>query len=1110
MEIIAPAPTSLRLVKLAANYAYLKWDDVGSNFYYEIQLRIRSGEWNSVEVVRTNEYFDSNNIIPNTEYQYRIRTTYGTFEPSEWVNSEWFTSFELDLYQYSVMSNFVLNNHFIQNKFEKNDTDYIDFNRDLIQASLMNESFVYNRNIKNASNVQNFIVSDDEYHEIQGNMKLVCDDVEKTFLSVNDSVLYIFERYQNMARVSNDGGQTWYYVQALNDRIGYPTNRTVMYQNKNTSFLLGYDYVFVGVSSDDMRFSSVEDFWSNNEYTFVENTKSFSVPFDTLKFAPFVKYPQSIRRRIESQCASDRWIYAVANDELRRIQTVNTPIGVDEDDPTQFTKQWDSEKYSITGNPNCVIRKMDVLNDKCYILVVGEVDEGSDKRNDKNIKSCEHVGVYRVDEKYEIDYFTLGNLDYEFGGAKFVKGLDIDRQVATFAPDGSHLGKVNSSWIDRVFVTDSGITMKVVEILNSDSFRFEADLSTTTKKNNFIAAYSNPNKFRLMNDDANIPVGLDIVKIFGLTEQERSMIDYTSSMSTDGKKIMFNSTKFKYDDLLNEDGNLTGYADYVTSKKRHLLQFETYDGETFKTSPQTYYGESYFNWSRIHGERSWISNDNRCVVVKPKRVFTIDTKVGLNDRVVSETNDNGEIVIKMENFEFKNFSKYANGILLHRAFGDNFSTGGEIIGFIEFPYRVRDNVNFVWRPTNVMLTANLLGQTRPAPRRDVEERGLIDPDLQPKIVDIIPETYLDENFEAFGKYYLKFLSSGRDTHYNRLINLIRNKYPREKDNFEYLWSEIRKRNLYLDEKKRDDVVRFFEANANNFYSSKGTEASYKFLFKLLYNVEVDIETESSVGVDYDIVLKSFNISDDIVGRTISTKTGTANVTYYEREFVNGEPQWKVTVHNLMGKFEAGQIVTSDSVTFDGTISRGVRGKELAYSDIDYLDRRKSYYVMKIKSGLNVSQYRDDVIRFVHPVGFGFVGVTVLTVFINSGISLNHVSTQTLFNKTFRFDAGIPNGWPMTLNVIDPNSPSDSPIPLRDSVTGELLEQDNPSHPPINGKPAPFSIEEWNNSGLNRAYLELEGPDSDELRRHLSPLFSDFSCRWNDFKRVTEHFLSNNN
>ncbi|MGR2462499.1 hypothetical protein ACUX4R_26885, partial [Salmonella enterica] len=139
----------------------------------------------------------------------------------------------------------------------------------------------------------------------------------------------------------------------------------------------------------------------------------------------------------------------------------------------------------------------------------------------------------------------------------------------------------------------------------------------------------------------------------------------------------------------------------------------------------------------------------------------------------------------------------------------------------------------------------------------------------------------DTNFGAFAKYYLQFLSDGNGTYYNKLLNLIKNKYPREQYAYEYLWSEVLKRNIYLDEAKRDSVARFFESRAYDFYSTKGVEQSYKFLFKLLYNEDVEIDIESKHGIEYDIVVYSTNISQDIVGRTIYTPTGRANVTYVD-------------------------------------------------------------------------------------------------------------------------------------------------------------------------------------------------------------------------------------
>ncbi|MGG7384021.1 hypothetical protein ACQ7CD_04530, partial [Escherichia coli] len=88
-----------------------------------------------------------------------------------------------------------------------------------------------------------------------------------------------------------------------------------------------------------------------------------------------------------------------------------------------------------------------------------------------------------------------------------------------------------------------------------------------------------------------------------------------------------------------------------------------------------------------------------------------------------------------------------------------------------------------------------------------EERGLADPDLRPLIGTMMPDSYLlqDSNFEAFCEAYIQYLSDGYGTQYNNLRNLIRNKYPREEHAWEYLWSEIYKRNIYLNADKRDAV-----------------------------------------------------------------------------------------------------------------------------------------------------------------------------------------------------------------------------------------------------------------------------------------------------------------
>ncbi|MEA9393684.1 hypothetical protein, partial [Lelliottia amnigena] len=190
-----------------------------------------------------------------------------------------------------------------------------------------------------------------------------------------------------------------------------------------------------------------------------------------------------------------------------------------------------------------------------------------------------------------------------------------------------------------------------------------------------------------------------------------------------------------------------------------------------------------------------------------------------------------------------------------------YRSGGRIIGFYELSYRARDELTIFWKPDNILLGASLVNQERENPYTPDIEPGLIDPDLSHMITRFAPQSYLDnQQFEKFGEYYLQYISLGSNSYYNKLLNLIRNKYPREKNNVEYLWSEINRRNIYLDKTKREAVVRFFESRASDFYSTKGIEASYTFLFKLLYNEDVSVEIESSNSLEYDILVSSTNIS----------------------------------------------------------------------------------------------------------------------------------------------------------------------------------------------------------------------------------------------------------
>lgn len=1136
--IKAPTITSLRVFKLGANFLHLKWDDVGSNFFYIVEYAIDNNDgvysWTQRGVTPDPEWFEDRILAPNTKYIFRISTTFKGFDPSDWVYSESLETFDTNAYSISTMSQLIPNNVFVKNKLTDNKS-YVNFNKDPIYATLMNENFVYDPGIANITNIENYVAADEESHLVQDTVEKVCVSVDRTYLGYKDDVLYTFERYQNMAKVSNDGGQNWWYYQALTGRIGYPIARTIMYQNSNSSFLLGYDDVFYGRQSDEIRFSSNTHYWSDDQITFVRMDVDASIPFKTLVFGRYTSYPDIIRRKVEAQAASNQWIYAVAEDNFKRILVKNAPIGTDGAGNT--VRMWDTTDYHITGNPLCVTKKLDVFKDKCYALVTGKVATmETDRRNPNNVLPATEAGIYRFDEVYIPEVFKLGNINA--GG--YTAGIDFDKMIVTFA-GGSHAGKVNTSWENRVFRGKNGVQMTVVRTIsskNKDAFIFDADLKDAdgnlvqSKVNAFKAAFANPNEFSLIMENGaivapGIPNGGSWVKVFGKTEKERQSIEHKfSNMSTDGERVFVSSAAYEFDETVIDEDLPQKYPDdvssavkysseypYLSYKRHHFYVWKSEDGETYERRPQTYYNEANFSWMATHGQRCWISHDNKAVVINPRKSHTyrLDPEFKINKEVW----DKGNVKFYLENVKFAGFTQYCNGIMIHKGFDRERNAGGEIVAYYEYPYRVRDNAAIVWRPELVMMEASLQDQIRELPPVVEDDTGLVDPDLSHFIRIMGPEAYFDDesNFTKFGEYYLKYISEGTDTYYNRLLNLIKNKYPRESDNFEYLWSEIRRRNIYLDQEKRDAVIRFFESKAANFYSSKGTEASYKFLFKLLYDADVEIEVESSVGIDYDIVVKSANVDQDLVGRTIYTKTGRANVTYIERIYDNGLLRWKITLHNLIGKYVEGQIIKSESTAFEGEIVRGVKGKELAYSDIDYINRNRSYYVMKIRSELNTARYRDDILRFVHPVGFGFIGIAMLTVFINGGISMVPQQTMIEINKTYRWDSGLPSVTPKLKTSVNPDSPLTDPDPLFDAKTGELIEVSVPQ--------TAFDITIWQNAkGENGVAYGGRNYDANETnvtwnnkvykpserRLEWSPLFSDFSTRFSDYRRLVEQRL----
>lgn len=1004
MTVKAPDVTSLRIDKLSANQVSIRWDNVGANFYYFVEacqtrdngvpLDPSRYRWRNLGYTAENDWFEDTYVSPNRYYKMRVAVAAKGFEQSNWVETEEFQMFSQNAYTFETMREFTLSTKFINEKFVFN-RPYIDFNRDSIVASLMAENFQYSPAFNDVSSIKNFILNSDQFHEIQGPIEKVCIDVERTMLAEIGDVLYLFERFQPLVKVSNDKGQNWQYVKLFTDRVGNPVSRIPYYQSDTTTYVLGYDRVFYGRQSNDIRWSSDIVKFSSQDVTFAKIGDQLKLGFDVEIFGDYARLPLAISKIAEAITVSDDYIYVAGRDKVFKAKTTNAPVDTDPNSPTFGEKMFETGFSNITGNPKAVCFKMDSVDGRVLALITGEVKTlGMDPTVPSNVIDSESKGVY---------------------------------------------------WLD-----------------------VETDTWT---------------------------------RVFGNTEEERRRIEHGwSSLGTDGKEIFFSSSNFKfeveadseisakYPDLVNSGVSYV-YADEKIHDKHYLMMsFRTSadsDFKEFKPGRMTYYAEPFFGWCRRDSVRSWITNSNRAMVVYSDQLYqkTIDPYgSGSPDRIVHEYWEKGHVTVTAPNIEFKGFKKYASGILLHK-------NTGEIIGYFEFDYRVRDEALIFWKPTEIMFTADLQNQEREIPWTPKVTNSERDPDLRPLLTKMVPDSYLlqDTNFERFCEYYLQFISDGSGTQYNNLLNLIRNKYPREEDAWEYLWSEIYKRNIYLSKDKRDEVVRFFEARQSDLWMTKGTEASYKFLFKLLYNEDVEIDIESKNTTEYDIIVESDNINEDVVGTSIYTPTGRSNVTYIEREYKDGKLRWRVTIHNLLGRYLVGQEIKSDITGFKGMIIQGVRGKDLMTNSIDYIDRNRSYYVMTIKSNLPTSRYRNDVLRFVHPVGFGFIGITLLTMFVNTGLTLKHVETILNKLKNYRWSDGIPSEW--YDRVASLNSAGDV---NRDPVTGEVIYLIAPNA----GLPFPLPSD-YDSENDNSIF---QGQTPSERRKKLSALLDQSGitfCQWRE-------------
>lgn len=1035
----APSITEIRIIKLAASYVQIEWDKIGSNFHYEVQMQggaaeTELGDWKRIDYTDNIYFFFTDDYIqPTTYYKFRVRAVYKGFEPGDWTESDIVLTSTVNSYAYTYQDSFTPSTPFLTNFFTNNDKSYINTDNDTMYATLMRPGYVFDDTMEWYTEAGSEFVTNNGFQVIYNEAPAVCKSTDRVIPAVIDDVIYAFERYQGICKVSNDGGENWHVYAALRGRAGNPVENCIAQQNSTNTFILGWDYMYQGLPTTDLTFDNNTERWSTIDYTFEKLDVENSFGFATERFTPLVSIPSSIRNEVESFNVDDRQLIIGAQDKVYEYNITTPAFDTDPQSDTYGDRTFETTEWRLTGTDDAVIKK---------IVFYSDPDIGTD------------LGTF---------YFLVPGVwvrDTNVGPT-YGKKLDID----------------DTSSIRGVYKMNR--TANLIANPEYDPTQPE----TVENPSTIVKSYT--------------ITGFE--RVYGNTDAEISRITKESTLSRDEKQLLVGVELTGWDTVV--DNWLPAGADsgvryfkqqiYTSYQKKRLQVLGTRTGSDWTPVLQDYYGSAQFNWMNRSGTRDYKDWQNQIIYIRPKTTFTVPFST-LQSYKWTYTFDEGTHTFSFPGLTIRDFSGYTDGALIHNQVG-------RMIGYVKFNYRTNSPASIIWIPERQVLVATLSDYTPTViPPAEETPDYKIDPTMEPLLTKMAPEAYLidDGLYKQFATYYMRFISQGSGTAYNDLFNLINSKNARDTHSVEYLYSEFYKRNRILSSDTREMLTRFFSARKDDFYSTKGIVNAYKFLFKLLYNADVELEVESLNTFEYYITITSNDMTDDMVGRRIYTTTASADITYYERVYVDGVKYWKLTLNNLIGTFVKGQVIHSTwDASFSALVSTGVQGSAINYNSAQFKERSKSYYIMKLRSDLQAYQYKDDIIRFVHPIGFGFLGITLLTVLINQGLSIDHLETIVNMYGALRFDMGGGVYYPDRIPLLDEN------LELQFDANGDLITQTNPLAGLI-----PTDETSYNNFWNNEL---LYGTTPYERRGQYTPTFDASWVRWSNLvSRLSEKLKDN--
>lgn len=571
-----------------------------------------------------------------------------------------------------------------------------------------------------------------------------------------------------------------------------------------------------------------------------------------------------------------------------------------------------------------------------------------------------------------------------------------------------------------------------------------------------------------------VPQVSAIEKVIG---DEDSINPYRSSLSTDGERLILGMGL----------GDQTESA--LSNNKPYRKVYTTTDGDTWTYQTERFSLESFYGYFRNDGFRLYSDNKANVTSIAPSQEYTIQ----LENASESFTQFGDYNFYTGGTLQFNDFPGYTKGVLFWDA------TSGRIIGYYEFEYRERINSTLVLE-NNLLFNARLSSISRGTEIIDIEGIPVRTmPETLPigyMVEKIAPEHYIDGDNKLFGDFIRLYLDSisEKDMPVGVLQNMLFNHDVNRTEFMDLFTTDLARRNVVDSGQRRLDVQTFLSNRKFDFLKAKGIEESYKWMFRALYDSDVEIFIENKLNYETFMVIESSADIENIApGITIEGPNGSASINYVERAYLNGEPVWRIIVQSVRGSFLVGDAIENfqsdqfDPVILTGTVVDGVDVRDINPDPRFIKGRGRAFYTIRVTSQMPMSKWKNDVIRFVHPVGFNFIGILLLTVLVNTGLSLAHMETITRELLSFRWDRGLPlEVWGETA-ILDSNgdyqytSSDIFPLTTNNPRAGNTVSTDS----------------DYQNDGPD----EYAGLTREQRRRNTSPTFDSTVNRFVEFLRI---------